>query len=56
MTAEEKITILFEALESITMSMRAHPDCTEGSEFDDMVSIAQEAMDSVVKSESGRSD
>ena len=30
---------------SLKLSMLAHPDCTEGSEFDDYTSLAQETED-----------
>jgi hypothetical protein len=36
--------LLLKALESMSLSMCAHPDCTEGSEFEDMVSTAEEAI------------
>lgn len=39
-------TEIRKALESITLSMKAHPDCTPGSEFADMVSIAEKALKS----------
>jgi hypothetical protein len=35
---------LLKALQSMTMSMSAHPDCTEGGEFKDMVDIAKAAI------------
>src|SRR5699024_7400870 len=34
-------------LQSLMLSMLAHPDCTEGSEFDDMTSSAQEMIDKI---------
>lgn len=37
-------TEIRKALKSITLSMKAHPDCTEGNEFADMVSIAEKAL------------
>jgi hypothetical protein len=36
--------LLLKALESMSLSMRAHPDYTEGSEFEDMVSTAEDAI------------
>lgn len=38
---------LLAALKSITLSMSAHPDCTEGSEFADMVVMATKAINLV---------
>jgi hypothetical protein len=35
---------LLSTLNSLMMSMSAHPDCTEGSEFDDFVSLAKQAI------------
>tara|TARA_R110000796_G_C14278115_1_gene402244 strand:+ start:152 stop:442 length:291 start_codon:yes stop_codon:yes gene_type:complete len=35
---------LLEALVSIKRSMHSHPDCEDGSEFSDMVSIANQAI------------
>jgi hypothetical protein len=32
-------------IRSMTLSMNVHPDCTEGSEFDDLTSIAQDLLD-----------
>lgn len=36
-------------LQSLMLSMLAHPDCTEGSEFDDMTSLAQYLIDKIDK-------
>ena len=35
---------LFKALQSLTLSVSAHPDCVKGSEFFDLVSIAEKAL------------
>ena len=41
MNTEQKLR---EALASMTLSMKVHPDYEEDSEFGDMVSIAEEAL------------
>jgi hypothetical protein len=41
---KELITELVEVIELLKMSMRVHPDCTEGSEFEDFVSIAEDVI------------
>lgn len=43
-TTEKNASSLLIMLKSLMMSMKAHPDCTDGSEFDDMVSLAEELI------------
>lgn len=38
---------LMKHLQSLILSMAAHPDCTEGSEFDDLSSLAQELINKI---------
>lgn len=38
---------LIKRLQSLVLSMAAHPDCTEGSEFDDLSSLAQELINKI---------
>lgn len=40
----KRIKELEKCLKSVSLSMKAHPDNTEGSEFDDYVSIAEELL------------
>lgn len=50
--APQMLEMLIEAkqqLQSIKLSMMAHPDCTEGSEFDDYTTSAQECEDEIEK-------
>lgn len=42
---ERMASKLLTTLNSLKMSMKAHPDCTEGSEFDDFVSLAEEVIE-----------
>lgn len=42
---ENRIEELKHTLQSLMISMSAHPDCAEGSEFDDLTNIAQEIID-----------
>jgi len=42
--ANETIKELKKCLGRLMRSMLAHPDCTKGSEFDDMTSAANEAI------------
>lgn len=46
----EEIDLLFKARRTISrmkLSMLAHPDCTEGSEFDDFTTKAEEVQDQI---------
>lgn len=36
-------------IQSMKLSMMVHPDCDEGSEFDDLTSTAQEMEDEIEK-------
>jgi len=38
-------------MQSLVLSMSAHPDCTEGSEFDDLSSLAQELINKIENNE-----
>lgn len=40
---------LLKALKSLTLSMMAHPDCEEGSEFDDYTNLSNELIRKIDK-------
>ena len=42
---------LLKRLQSLVLSMSGHPDCTEGSEFDDLSSLAQELINKIKDNE-----
>lgn len=44
-TAEELLLLASNTIRVMKLSMLVHPDCTEGSEFDDYTSSAQEVED-----------
>ena len=43
--AEEFDNKVLKTLKSMTLSMAAHPDCVKGSEFYDLVSIAEKVIE-----------
>lgn len=42
---------LLKRLQSLVLSMSGHPDCTKGSEFDDLSSLAQELINKIKDNE-----
>ena len=42
---QEKVGELKHGLSGIILSIACHPDCEEGSEFDDMVNIGRDILD-----------
>lgn len=44
---QEQRDELLKTLQSLVLSMAAHPDCTKGSEFDDLSSLAQELINKI---------
>ena len=42
---------LLKTLQSLVLSMAAHPDCTEGSEFDDLSTIGQKLINKIKDNE-----
>lgn len=45
---KDKYDLLITAIKGIANSMNAHPDCTEDSEFEGMVSRCKEAIEGVM--------
>jgi hypothetical protein len=44
---------VLKTLKSMTLSMAAHPDCVKGSEFFDLVSIAEKVLDGTLDTRHG---
>ena len=48
---KDRTTILEQCLGKMYRSMVVHPDCTEGSEFDDFTSLAKDVLNGTSKKE-----
>lgn len=51
--AEEFENKVLKTLKSMTLSMAAHPDCVKGSEFYDLVSIAEKVIEGTLDTRHG---